>query len=97
MILGDTKAPWERADSAPALLKRLGRVKKVVLGLLQRQPKRRSTMEACLMECRTILEVSTMTVNKPSASRAEGASTATSSEGPRDISTVTGSVANFFA
>jgi hypothetical protein len=55
MILGTTPAPWEDPVSAPELFNSLGSLKAVVLGLLSRDPRSRTSMAHCFVACNRIL------------------------------------------
>ena len=62
MIIGDERAPWEDPRTAQALLKPLGSLRRIVLGLLERDPNARMTMEQAQSAIKRLLLNSTMTV-----------------------------------
>lgn len=62
MIIGEERAPWEDPRTAPALLKPLGSLRRIVLGLLERDPSARMNMEQAQSAIKRLLLNSTMTV-----------------------------------
>lgn len=64
-IRGRTKAPWEDRATAPTLLNALGSVKRVVLQLLHRDPRRRMSMPEAFVACNRILVHSSATQGAP--------------------------------
>lgn len=56
-IVGEQPLPWEAAaPGSGELLKKLGRFKPGILGLLQRDPQQRLTLSAFVSRCRSVLE-----------------------------------------
>ena len=54
-ITGVQPLPWEDPDTAPALLSRFGHFKMAVMGLLQRDPDARPSMEEFRKQCNRVL------------------------------------------
>lgn len=55
MILEDGQAPWEHPATAETFLKPLGNARRVILGLLHRDPARRLNMTQCVQACESIV------------------------------------------
>ena len=56
-IVGEQPLPWEQgAEDAQEVLRRLGRFRPGILGLLQRDPQQRLTISAFISRCRSVLE-----------------------------------------
>ena len=56
-IVGEQPLPWEQgAEDAQEVLRRLGRFRPGILGLLQRDPQQRITISAFISRCRSVLE-----------------------------------------
>lgn len=66
-ILGEVQLPWEQDGE---LLKRAGRFRSAVLGLLQRDPSQRSTVQTFMQEYASITSSST---TQPDTSGVESA------------------------
>jgi hypothetical protein len=60
MIVGDVNAPWEQEETAGAIFKRLGHLKRAVLALLDRKPENRPTMAELAAACRRLLSSKTL-------------------------------------
>lgn len=58
-IVGDTPLPWEDPATAPAILKRFGLFKAVILELLERDPDARPSMIDFMRSCRQVLALTT--------------------------------------
>ena len=58
-IVGDRPLPWEDPVTAPAILKRFGLFKDVILELLDRDPNARPSMLDFTRSCRQVLALST--------------------------------------
>lgn len=54
-IAGVEALPWEDAATAPILLRRFGHFKMAVMGLLQRDPEDRPSMEEFRKQCNRVL------------------------------------------
>jgi hypothetical protein len=59
MILGEQQAPWEDPGGPAALLSRVGRLRGMVLGLLQRDPASRTPIAHAVVACQRIMATST--------------------------------------
>jgi hypothetical protein len=59
MILGHSEAPWEQEETAGAIFKRLGHLKRAVLALLDRKPENRPTIAELAAACRRVLSHTT--------------------------------------
>ena len=58
-IAGEAPLPWEDPATAPAILKRFGLFKEVILELLERDPDARPSMADFMRSCRQVLALTT--------------------------------------
>ena len=81
MILGETPAPWEDADKAPALAKRFGHLKGAIMALLNRTPEARPSMAELQHACKRVLSHTTTVPDSTAAGAPLTASEAVSHSG----------------
>lgn len=60
MILGEVPAPWEDPNTAPAIVESLGHLKKPIMGLLERDPEKRLSVEDFQRACRRMISNTTI-------------------------------------
>ena len=58
-IVGELELPWEMEGRARVLLKRAGRFKDAVLGLLHRDPERRALVQTFMQQYASIMATTT--------------------------------------
>ena len=61
MVMGERQAPWEEPETARSLLRPLGIFKPGVLGLINRDPAQRSTIQKFQNACRRSLANTSIT------------------------------------
>jgi hypothetical protein len=74
-ILGEIPLPWEGEGRAKEMLKRAGRFWSALMGLLERDPEQRSTIDTFMQQCANVLSTTTQqgtaaSDNAPGSSKA---------------------------